>query len=557
MVTARPQPKVMLVKPPCTIPPGFADGNNTTMATTPMPKSIRTKVPRNSAINSAIREGFGLIPRLPVRLHFASGPRSSLTGVRAGSSSGFAHSLSTVLGGANVDLRTDSRGLAIALRDLRRKIGRVLLPDEIDRASSEATAGHTPATEAGQAFGSLDHDVEFPATDLVQVAQAGVRLTHQLAHASQVTIGQRLGSLNRSLVFVDHVGTSFQDYRRKIGGVPVEQFDGDVAQSAHSGVPGYEIANRLFALFAASIVGAVGQFVFDSRIANHKPNVLGNGNELELQRTAIQKNCAPRLPHTGDELVHDTDSRPNEIVLGLTAQFRNLRQGQAGSAEVHQGERGSYLDRGRRTQPGSDRDLRVDEKICADKFVPVLLKNFGNAHDVVAPCTGALPRHAVEIEFEVAGEFFGVDGQLSIPPWGDGHIGREADRGGHDEPVAVVGMLTNQVDSAGRTIDSRATAVNFLKVVSQLPNLHARWSFEPVCDGQAHNKSLLSLNLSISEIPPPRFDSNRVLESYPKSRTKRGQRSANHSASIANVSASTTVPRAMSSGEAYSSGRWL
>src|SRR4029077_8844106 len=52
MVTPRPQPIVILVNPPCTTSPGTPFPNSTTMATTPSPNSIRTSVPKNSAINS-------------------------------------------------------------------------------------------------------------------------------------------------------------------------------------------------------------------------------------------------------------------------------------------------------------------------------------------------------------------------------------------------------------------------------------------------------------------------------------------------------------------------
>ena len=59
MVTASPQPIVMLVKPPCTISPGAPVPNSTTMATTPSPNKMRTRVPKNSAINSGSMLGIG------------------------------------------------------------------------------------------------------------------------------------------------------------------------------------------------------------------------------------------------------------------------------------------------------------------------------------------------------------------------------------------------------------------------------------------------------------------------------------------------------------------
>src|SRR5215470_5444947 len=61
MVTASPQPMVMLVNPPWMTSPGFFAGNSTTMATTPLPNRIRTNVPRNSARSSAVKPGFEFI----------------------------------------------------------------------------------------------------------------------------------------------------------------------------------------------------------------------------------------------------------------------------------------------------------------------------------------------------------------------------------------------------------------------------------------------------------------------------------------------------------------
>src|ERR1039458_8820482 len=58
MVTPKPQPKVMLVNPPCTTSPGVPLPKSTTMATTPLPSRIKINVPRNSAASSARREVF-------------------------------------------------------------------------------------------------------------------------------------------------------------------------------------------------------------------------------------------------------------------------------------------------------------------------------------------------------------------------------------------------------------------------------------------------------------------------------------------------------------------
>src|SRR5579872_5298696 len=44
--------------------PGLFDGKRSTIATTPSPNRMSTKVPRNSAINSAVSVGFGFIDLL-------------------------------------------------------------------------------------------------------------------------------------------------------------------------------------------------------------------------------------------------------------------------------------------------------------------------------------------------------------------------------------------------------------------------------------------------------------------------------------------------------------
>jgi hypothetical protein len=54
----------MLVYPPWITSPGVVVGNSTTMATTPAPNRINTKVPRNSAVNSASSENLGLVMEL-------------------------------------------------------------------------------------------------------------------------------------------------------------------------------------------------------------------------------------------------------------------------------------------------------------------------------------------------------------------------------------------------------------------------------------------------------------------------------------------------------------
>src|SRR5580692_10380866 len=63
MVTPIPNAKLMFVNPPLTTSPGTPWANNTTMATTPLPKRSKIRVPKNSAASSASIQ-LGDLPQL-------------------------------------------------------------------------------------------------------------------------------------------------------------------------------------------------------------------------------------------------------------------------------------------------------------------------------------------------------------------------------------------------------------------------------------------------------------------------------------------------------------
>jgi hypothetical protein len=83
-----------------------------------------------------------------------------------------------IFGGAKVNLRTDCGLPLVTLGDLLGEILCVLFTNEVDGAASKPTASHASPAKAGQALRGFNHHVEFPATNLVEIAQAGVRLMH-------------------------------------------------------------------------------------------------------------------------------------------------------------------------------------------------------------------------------------------------------------------------------------------------------------------------------------------------------------------------------------------
>lgn len=97
--------------------------------------------------------------------------------------------------------------------------------DEVDCASPEAAASHASTTEAGQVLRGFHHDVEFPATNLIKIAQAGMRIAHQFSDASQTSFRESLRCIESSLVLVDDMGAALGDRRGEITNVLIEQFE--------------------------------------------------------------------------------------------------------------------------------------------------------------------------------------------------------------------------------------------------------------------------------------------------------------------------------------------
>jgi hypothetical protein len=82
----------------------------------------------------------------------------------------------------NMNLGDDSGAVGVTLAERNSELSRVLALDKIDGASAEAASGHASADEAGQTFGRLDHNIEFLATDFIEIAKAVVGLAHQFPY---------------------------------------------------------------------------------------------------------------------------------------------------------------------------------------------------------------------------------------------------------------------------------------------------------------------------------------------------------------------------------------
>lgn len=68
--------------------------------------------------------------------------------------------------------------------------------------TAKTASGDAPAVVAREALSEFHHDIQFPATDLVQVAKAAMRFSHQLPEASQIAGTEAASALTHPLIFL-------------------------------------------------------------------------------------------------------------------------------------------------------------------------------------------------------------------------------------------------------------------------------------------------------------------------------------------------------------------
>src|SRR5271170_3327733 len=82
---------------------------------------------------------------------------------------------------------------------------------QIESASTESAAGHSPAVITRKTFGGFYHDVKFRATDFVEVAKTAVRFPHQLSETVQIGGAEAASRVMHPFIFLHHVTASLVD----------------------------------------------------------------------------------------------------------------------------------------------------------------------------------------------------------------------------------------------------------------------------------------------------------------------------------------------------------
>ena len=185
-------------------------------------------------------------------------------------------------------------------------------------ASTRATAQPpkpAPVIRAPKHDGLLAGDrgdqIELLAGDLVQVAQAEVRVVHQPAGEAEVFLLQGRGQLQGPLVLGHHVARPLEIDRVEAALRSLELGDADVAQRADARVLAGQLGDDPLARGTAVVVGAARELAPRTGVHHHDGRARGHRHGFRLERAAVEQQRLAGLAGRRDELVHDPAVHPD------------------------------------------------------------------------------------------------------------------------------------------------------------------------------------------------------------------------------------------------------
>jgi hypothetical protein len=159
---------------------------------------------------------------------------------------------------ANVDLRHQACFSLIGLGDFFLKFAGVAGVHEIDGSAAKPAARHARAENAFLLVSQVHHQIQFAATDLVQIAEATMGFGHAHSEAADVAGTERVGAVEHARVFRDNVQRALVDSFRKHIAMLLKLLEADVPKSVNSRQNSSETADSLFAIRASAVVFAGG-----------------------------------------------------------------------------------------------------------------------------------------------------------------------------------------------------------------------------------------------------------------------------------------------------------
>ncbi len=324
-----------------------------------------------------------------------------------------------------------------------------LLLDERHRASPEAQAGEAGAIDAFRLPGPLHQPIQLGAGNLVQVAEALVGAVHQLSEAGEVPAPKRFFRLDDPLVLLHDVETFLARRLRDQPHAVADIRRPVVSQRGTRLLHGQHVHAGLAVLAAPRVLG-IGQAMGNLGVRDKELHAFQRqGHVVVGQEARVDEHGVAFLGQAGDELVHHPAAgNPHELILGFLRKLRELFPSDVDAVQVLDGQRRGRLQRRRRREAGSLRDIAVDGDVHAAQRVAGCKELADDGFGIVRPAV-----FLSEPERRQGGTLavlvvHRVEPQVGILAPRDGHAHGEIDGHGEDEAVVVVGVLTHEIHPA-------------------------------------------------------------------------------------------------------------
>ena len=177
---------------------------------------------------------------------------------------------------------------------------------------------------------------------------------------------------------------------------------------------------------------------------------------------AIEKQRVVLPAQGGDKLVHNAAGHADKFVFRPARQFREVNRIEPQPGQALPESRGAHLHGRRGAQSRLARDVASEDQVGPGQRVAVGFKKLRNPAKVIAPGMLFVSKRLVEREFRLGVEIEGVSphGAALAPAARKPHKSVYGDR--QNEPIVVVRVLADQVDSSRRARDKMGLAAEDL-----------------------------------------------------------------------------------------------
>src|SRR5262245_7569066 len=168
-----------------------------------------------------------------------------------------------IRGRTDIYLRHKSSGSFVTFSQNLFELSDAVSSDQIYRTTAKSPAGHARAVNSFDRPREINHYVQFTAAHLVVVAQAAMRVVHQVTERVQIAAFKRLCSTKHPLVFGNHMTATFIKHLIHFVFGMFELIQGHIAQRTHLPILRFKIGHSSLALGASRIVFARAKLVLD------------------------------------------------------------------------------------------------------------------------------------------------------------------------------------------------------------------------------------------------------------------------------------------------------